>query len=168
MRLAYNWSYPLTIGRATCRMTLQQNTRLRTTWADWLHDLRRLEHDPTGSSVIVRSCDWLQQVAKPFAVCDQNLVSDKHSRSVACTSNRRKSHDQKIVRSGLTIALYVRQGSPPSNNFSILKFTQSVHVSNLPTRALMVCDILHSWVWCLLYMYMVQLTPNLVHVHDVR
>ncbi len=33
------------------------------------------------------------------------LYLTKHSRSVVCTSNRQKSHDQKIVRSGVTKAL---------------------------------------------------------------
>ncbi len=53
---SYNWSYPLTIGRATSRGTsLWLNIHLRTTLADWLHDLRWLMHDPTRSSFIVRS-----------------------------------------------------------------------------------------------------------------
>ncbi len=53
---SYNWSYPLTIGRATSRRTpLWLNMHLRTTCADWLLDLRRLMDDPTRSSVIVRS-----------------------------------------------------------------------------------------------------------------
>ena len=53
---SYNWTYPLTIGRAASRRTLLWlNMRLRMTWADWLYNLRRPVHDPTRSSVIVRS-----------------------------------------------------------------------------------------------------------------
>ncbi len=56
MLWSYNWSYPLTIGRAASRSTsLWLNMHLRTTCADWLHDLRRLMHEPTRSSAIVRS-----------------------------------------------------------------------------------------------------------------
>ncbi len=53
---SYNRSYPLTIDRATSRRTsLWLNMHLRMTCTDWLHDLRRLMHDPTRSSAIVRS-----------------------------------------------------------------------------------------------------------------
>ena len=95
--LSYNWSYPLMIGRAICRRTLQLNMRLRTTWAEWLQDLRQLVHYPTSIRVVatgydrsyVQSCHEssvirsiarpvvrlrLQQFAKPIAACDQNSV----------------------------------------------------------------------------------------------
>ncbi len=84
---------------------------LRTTWADWLHDLRRLVHDPTRSSAIARS--FARPVVPLTATGRKNqslhaieiLYLTKHSRSVVCTSNRQKSHDQKSVRSGATKAL---------------------------------------------------------------
>ncbi len=84
---------------------------LRTTWADWFHDLRGLVHDPTRSSVIVRS---LARLLVPLTATGRKhqslhaidiLFLTKHSRSVVSTSNRQKSHDQKIVRSGVTKAL---------------------------------------------------------------
>ncbi len=39
------------------------------------------------------------------------LYLTKYSRSVVCTSNRQKSHDQKIVRSGVTKALRLNLNS---------------------------------------------------------
>ncbi len=63
---SYNWSYPLTIGRAIShRTSLWLNMQLRTTCADWLHDLCRLmqvllSYDHSHDL----SCDSLQQVAK--------------------------------------------------------------------------------------------------------
>ncbi len=109
---SYNWSYPLTIGRVTSRRTsLWLNMHLRTTYTDWLHDLRRLMHDPTRSSANVRSFAWAvvrftatgRQTKSLHAI--KILYLTKHSRSVVCTSNRQKSHDQKIVRSGVAKAL---------------------------------------------------------------
>ncbi len=83
---------------------------LRTTWADWLHDLRRLMHDPTISSVIARS--FARPVVRFTATGRQ---TNRFMRSKYCTSPNK--HDwlyvlqtdrnrtaKKIVGSGVTIA----------------------------------------------------------------
>ncbi len=106
---SYNWSYPLTT--TSRRTSLWLNMHLRMTWADWLHDLRRLVHDPTRSSVIIRSFAWLLVPWTATGRKNQSLHAieimylTKHSRSVVSTFNRQKSHDQKIVRSGVIEAL---------------------------------------------------------------
>ncbi len=104
---SFNWSYPLTIGRATSRRTsLWLNMHLRTTWVDWLHDLRRFVNDPMRSSVIVRLfalplVPLTARGRKHQSLHASNILYlTKHSRSVVCTLQ--KLHDQKIVRSGVT------------------------------------------------------------------
>ena len=125
--LSYNWSYPLMIGRAICRRTLQLNMRLRTTWAEWLQDLRQLVHYPTSIRVVatgydrsyVQSChesSVIRSIARPVV----RLTAPIHKtnlcmRSKFCISSN--IHDQlyvlhiyrnrttkNIVLSSLTIA----------------------------------------------------------------
>ncbi len=110
---SYNWSYPLTIGRATSRRTtlslnMQVYVRLGLTGCTICADSCTTQREVLLSYDYSHdfSCHWLQQVAKTNRCMRSKFcISPNIHDRVVCTSNRQKSHDQKIIRYGVTEAL---------------------------------------------------------------